>query len=89
MSARIEGIQNEQQARRALEEIERLITNAAATGMRLDPWVSELADELRASIPAMDAEGAASIARRIAGDPRLSLIAQGGVRAETLRALRP
>lgn len=89
MSARIEGIQNEQQARRALEEIERLIADAAATGVRLDNWVSELADELRASIPAMDADGAARIARRIADDPRLSLVAQGGVRAETLRALRP
>ena len=89
MSARIHGIQNEQQARRALDEIERLIADAAASGVRLDPWVAELAEELRASIPAMDAEGAARLARRIAGDPRLSLIAQGGVRAETLRALRP
>lgn len=89
MSARIDGIRNEQQARRALEEIERLIADAAATGVRLDNWVSELAAELRSVIPEMDAEGAARIARRIAGDPRLSLIAQGGVRAETLRALRP
>ncbi len=89
MNARIDGIQNEQQARRALEEIERLIADAAATGVGLDSWVSELAEELRASIPAMDAEGAARIAKRIAGDPRLSLLAQGKLRAETLRALRP
>lgn len=89
MGARIDGFQNEQQARRALEEIERLIADAGATGVQLDHWIAELAEELRASIPAMDADGAARIARRIAGDPRLSLIAQGGVRAETLRALRP
>lgn len=83
------GLQSEQQARRALEEIERLIADAAATGLRLDPWVGELAEELRAVIPEMDADGAARIARRIAGDPRLSLAAQGRLRAETLRALRP
>lgn len=89
MGARVKENRDEQQARRALDEIERLIADAAASGVQLDTWVAELADELRASIPAMDAEGAARIAARIAGDARLSLLAQGKLRAETLRALRP
>lgn len=89
MGARVNGILDERQALKALEEIERLIADAASSGLRLDPWVEELAEELRASIPAMDADGANRLAKRIAGDPRLSLLAQGGLRAETLRALRP
>ena len=89
MNAPTSGIKNERQARRALEEIERLIADAAASGLRLDPWVGELAEELRAVIPEMDPEGTARIARRIASDPRQSLAAQGKLRAGTLRALRP
>ena len=89
MRAKLPGIESESQARRALEEIERLIADAAATGVRLDPWVAELAEELRAVIPQLDAAGAARIAERIARDPRLALAAQGRLRAETLRALRP
>ena len=89
MRAKIHGIESEAQARRALEEIERLIADAAAAGAPLDPWVSELAEELRAVIPQLDAKGAARIAERIARDPRLSLAAQGRLRAESLRALRP
>ena len=55
ISAHIHGIEDEGQARRALEEIERLIADAEATGVQLDHWIAELAEELRASIPAMDA----------------------------------
>jgi hypothetical protein len=85
----LEGIGNEEQARRALAEIERLMGDAAATGVPLDPWLGELADELRAAWPEIDAAGAAELARRVAAKPRLSLAAQGRVRPEVVRALRP
>lgn len=89
MRAKLHGISDQAEARRALEEIERLLGDAARSGIALDPWVSELADELRAVVPAMDAEGAARIARRIAADPRASLAAQGRLRPELVRALKP
>lgn len=84
-----EGINSEAKARRAIEEIERLMRDAAASGVQLDPWLGELADELRAAWPEIDAAGAAEIARRVAAKPQISLAAQGRVRAEALRALRP
>ena len=84
-----EGIGNESQARRALEEIERLMRDAAATNVRLDPWFGELAEELRATWPEIDREGAAELARRLALRPHVSLAAQGRVRAEAVRALKP
>jgi hypothetical protein len=89
MRANTHGMKDEAQARRALEEIERLIDAARAGGVRLDPWVSELAEELRAVIPEMDAAGAARVARRIAADPRASLAAQGQLRGDMVRALKP
>jgi len=89
MRMQVQGIRSEAQARRALEEIERLLDEAGRSGVKLDPWLAELADELRAAIPEVDAEGAQRIAARIAGDRRLSLAAQGKLRAETLRALKP
>ncbi|HEY0115864.1 MAG TPA: hypothetical protein VGB54_09095 [Allosphingosinicella sp.] len=88
MRAKLQGIESEPQARRALEEIERLVREAGTAGLRLDPWLAELAEELRAVLPEVDAAGAARIAARVAADPRVSLAAQGRIRAETLRALR-
>jgi hypothetical protein len=88
MHAQFREIESEAEARRALEEIERLIADAAVTGVRLDPWMGELADELRAVIPQLDAEAAAKIAAGMAKDPRGSLAAQGRLRPGTLRALR-
>jgi hypothetical protein len=89
MRTHLHGIRSEAQARRALEEIERLLDDAGRSGVTLDPWLAELADELRAALPEVDAEGAQRIAARIAADPRLSLAAQGTLRAGTLRALKP
>jgi hypothetical protein len=89
MRAKLHGITDQAEARRALEEIERLLGDAARSGVALDPWMSELADELRAVLPAMDAEGAARIAKRVAANPRASLAAQGRMRAEMVRALKP
>ena len=76
------------EAQRALEEIERLVRDAAAAGVRLDPWLEELAEELRAVVPMADAGEALLIAERIASDPRVSRIAQGRLRVETVKALR-
>jgi hypothetical protein len=89
MVAQIHEFQNEAEARRALEEIERLLAEAEAGGVQLDPWVGELAEELRAVVPLLDAAGAARIARRVAADPRASLAAQGRLRRELVRALKP
>jgi hypothetical protein len=88
MRATFPGIKNDAQARRALEEIERLVRDAEAAGLRLDPWLGELAQELRSVLPEIDAAGAATIARRIAADPRVSFAAQGRLRSETMRLLR-
>ncbi len=81
------GMKSEGQARRALEEIERLVRDAETVGMRLDPWLRELAVELRAVLPEIDARGAAMLAGAILADPRLSLAAQNKIRAETVRLL--
>lgn len=89
MGARIHGIENEAQARRALDEIERLIADADATGVRLDPWVAELAEELRAVVPVFDADTSRRLADRIKRSPNLFLAAQGKMRPEIVRVLRP
>jgi hypothetical protein len=89
MRAHLTGFKDEAEARRALEEIERLLADASSGGVRLDAWVGELADELRAVVPLVDAAGAARIARSVASDPRASLAAQGRVPAELVRALKP
>lgn len=89
MRANLPGIENEAQARRALEEIERLIADAGAGGLPLDAWVADLAEELRAVIPQMDAAGARKVAERMAREPRRSIAAQGRMRREALRVLKP
>jgi hypothetical protein len=85
----LRGIGNEAQARRALEEIERLMRQAAVEGVRLDPWLVEIVEELRANWPEIDTAGAAEIARRVTQRPRMSLAAQGRIRVSTIRALKP
>lgn len=83
----LNGFKSDKEARRALAEIERLLRDAEAAGLALDPWLTELAEELRAAIPEMDRAGAARLAARITADPRLSLAAQQRLRADTVRAL--
>jgi hypothetical protein len=89
MRAQLTGFKDEAQARRALEEIERLLADASTGGVRLDPWLGELAAELRAVVPLVDADGAARIAKRLAADPRVSMAAQGRLRPELVRELKP
>jgi hypothetical protein len=76
----LNGFKSDKEARRALAEIERLLRDAEAAGLALDPWLTELAEE-------MDRAGAARLAARITADPRLSLAAQQRLRADTVRAL--
>jgi hypothetical protein len=88
MAAKLHDMEDEAQMRRALEEIERLLRESAQSGVRLDPWVEQLAEELRAVVPASDAEDALLIARRIAADPHSSVAAQSRVRVETVKTLK-
>jgi hypothetical protein len=76
------------EAQGALAEIERLVRDATAAGVRLDPWLEELADELRAVVPLANPGEALLIAERIASDPRVSRAAQGRLRSETVKALQ-
>jgi hypothetical protein len=55
----LNGFKSDREARRALAEIERLLRDAEAAGLALDPWLIELAEELRAALPEMDRAGAA------------------------------
>ena len=87
MPPHMRGLSSQAQAWRALEEVERLVRDSAAAGVRLDPWIRELAEELRAVLPCIDADGAALVAERMARQPRASLLAQGRVRPETLRSI--
>ena len=79
---------SEAEARRALDEIERLVRDAESGGIQLYPWLYELAEELRAVVPAADARDAAAIARRIAAEPHASLAAQSRVRGPSMGALK-
>lgn len=68
------GLRETKRAHRALAEVERLIRDAEAGGVTLDPWLSELADELREAL-----EGPidpARIARLIGEEPVLAFAAQ-------------
>ena len=72
----------------ALHEIDRLVREAAETNARLDGWIAELADELRAAEPALDPAAAAGLAREIVHDPGTSLSAQARLDARSVRVLR-
>jgi hypothetical protein len=90
--------QDPERLRRALREIEELIAEAARNGDRVDRWLEELADELRASIqpaagpaPAAFDPGEADsrrVAGRIRSDPARSIGAQARLDPRTLRLLK-
>lgn len=72
----------------ALHEIDRLVREAAESNARLDGWIAELAEELRAAEPGLDSAAAARLARDILHDPRTSLSAQARLDARSVRVLR-
>jgi hypothetical protein len=73
-----------------LEEIDRLMGVARDRGVTVEPWVTEFAAELRASVPdaVAVAPEKANLALRILSDPALSLGAQAHIAASALRALQ-
>lgn len=70
-----------------LEEIERLLAMANRIGVPVEPWVEELAIELRANRTTAAQEGA-DMAGRMRSDPGRSLGAQGHIEASAIHALK-
>ena len=73
--------------RLTLEEIERLLAIAARSGARVEPWVEQLAAELRAALPGPAQDGVA-LAGRMRSNPRDSLDAQARLDPRAIKALK-
>ena len=73
--------------RLTLEEIERLLAIAARTGLEVEPWVEQLAAELRAALPAPTQDGAL-VAGRMRCNPKDSLDAQAHLDPQAIKALK-
>jgi DNA-binding transcriptional MerR regulator len=71
----------------SLEEIERLLAMANKIGVPVEPWVEELARDLREERSNAAHDGA-EVAGRMRKDPRRSLGAQGRLDASALRILK-
>lgn len=75
----------------ALAEIERAMADADQGGHALEPWIAELADELRAAVAeapeASPLAHAATLADAILAAPALSRDAQHAPAAPVVRAL--
>lgn len=80
-------IDREDGIRLTLEEIERLLAVAARTGVEVEPWVGQLAAELRAAMPAPAADGAA-LAGRMRSNPKDSLDAQARLDPRAIKELK-
>lgn len=80
-------IDDENSVRLTLEEIERLMLLAEREGVHVEPWVEQLAAELRAAAPAPAADGAA-VADRMLSNPRDSLEAQAHLDPRVIKALK-
>ena len=76
------------QLRAALQEIERLIGEAARSGVPVERWVEQFAEELRAAFPEEGANGGADLAHRILSDPDRSIVAQARIDGANLRTLK-
>lgn len=70
-----------------LEEVERLLAMANRIGVPVEPWVGQLARELRARQPSAAQEGA-ELAGRMRSDPGQSLKAQARIDRGTLHMLK-
>lgn len=78
---------NARNLRFTLEEIERLLAMASRIGVPVEPWVDELARELRTARSSAAQDGA-DMAGRMRSDPRRSLGAQGHLDPSILRVLK-
>lgn len=72
----------------ALDEIEALIIAAERGGAPVDPWVEQVALELRAAMVRDQAESVADVAGLIRAEPVRSLGAQARLAATALRLLK-
>jgi uncharacterized lipoprotein YddW (UPF0748 family) len=79
--------EGEERLRDTLGEIERLIAAARARNLEVQPWIEQLAAELKSSLPDPAEEGA-PLARRMRSNPRKSLGAQAHIAVSALSALR-
>lgn len=73
--------------RLTLDEIERLLAVAARVGAPVEPWVEQLAAELRATLPG-PAEDGAEVAGRMRSNPRDSMGAQAHLDAKAINVLK-
>jgi len=78
---------NARNLRFTLEEIERLLAMANRIGVPVEPWVEELARDLRETRPSVARDGA-DLAGKMRSDPRRSLGAQASLDPRALRALK-
>jgi hypothetical protein len=76
--------------RLTLDEIERLMAAADAVGAAVEPWIVELAGELRATLAGGDGGllDGAGMAGRMRSDPARSLGAQAPIAARAARILK-
>lgn len=74
--------------RAALHEIEELIIAAERGGAPVDPWVEQVALELRATMARDQSESASELAGLIRAEPVRSLGAQAKLAAAALRLLK-
>ena len=73
--------------RLTLDEIERLLAVADRVGAPVEPWVEQLAAELRAALPAPVEDGA-RVAGRMRSNPRGSLGAQARLDPRAINLLK-
>jgi hypothetical protein len=79
---------DEGQMRIALREIERMLGEAAESGVPVERWIEQFVEELRAAFPEPPDEGRSQIPHRILSDPRLSIVAQARLDPAMLRTLK-
>lgn len=80
-------IDRESHLRLTLEEIERLLANAARTGVEVEAWIEQFAAELRAALPEPAKDGAL-VAGQMRSNPKDSLDAQAHLDAQAIKALK-
>ena len=79
---------DEGQMRIALREIERMLGEAAESGVPVERWIEQFVEELRAAFPEPPDEGRSQVPDRILSDPRQSIVAQARLDPAMLRTLR-
>ena len=78
---------SDDQARVALDDIERMIADGEAAGLSVEPWLFDLAEELRAVLPT-DPVDPEQLASRMRARPDASLHAHGAVDAGAVGRLK-